>query len=53
MRKFSKLAGENFTLVEIEAALTEHKPAILFLVQGESSTGVVQPLEGVGALCSK
>lgn len=53
VRKFSKPAGDNFSLAEIKAALTEHKPAILFLVQGESSTGVVQPLDGVGALCSK
>ena len=49
----SKPIGENFSLADIEAALEEHKPAILFLVQGESSTGVVQPLEGVGSLCSR
>lgn len=53
MRTFSKPAGENFSLAEIEAALSQHKPAILFLVQGESSTGVVQPIEGVGALTLK
>jgi len=53
VRTFSKPAGENFSLEEIEAALVQHKPAILFLVQGESSTGVVQPIEGVGALTLK
>jgi len=53
VRTFSKPPGQNFSLNDIEAALLEHKPAILFLVQGESSTGVVQPLDGVGALCTK
>nr|CAG4641538.1 EOG090X02WG [Eurycercus lamellatus] len=53
VRTFSKPAGENFSLDEIEAALVLHKPVLLFLVQGESSTGVVQPLEGVGSLCVK
>lgn len=52
-RTFSKPAGENFTLAEIESALKEHKPAFVFMVQGESSSGVVQPFEGVGALCHK
>jgi len=52
-RTFSKPAGQCFSLGDIEAAVAEQKPAILFLVQGESSTGVVQPLEGVGAICAK
>jgi len=52
-RTFSRPAGENFTLADVEAALEEHKPEIIFMVQGESSVGVVQPLEGVGALCQK
>ncbi|XP_046650671.1 alanine--glyoxylate aminotransferase-like [Daphnia pulicaria] len=49
----TKVAGENFSLADIEAALLQHKPAVLFLAQGESSTGVVQPIEGFGALCTK
>ncbi|KAK4023801.1 hypothetical protein OUZ56_009200 [Daphnia magna] len=53
VRTLTKTAGENFKMGEIEAALVQHKPAIFFLAQGESSTGVVQPIEGVGALCSK
>jgi alanine-glyoxylate transaminase/serine-glyoxylate transaminase/serine-pyruvate transaminase len=53
VRTVTKSAGENFNLNEIETALVEHKPTLLFLAQGESSTGVVQPVEGVGALCSK
>lgn len=51
VRTISKPAGENFSLDDIEAALAQHKPALLFLAQGESSTGVVQHIEGVGALC--
>lgn len=31
--------------------MTEHKPAVLFLCQGESSTGVHQNLAGLGDLC--
>ncbi|XP_037797258.1 LOW QUALITY PROTEIN: serine--pyruvate aminotransferase-like [Penaeus monodon] len=45
--------GDTFTLEELDAALAQHKPAVLFMVQGESSTGVLQPLEGAGALCRK
>lgn len=52
-RTFSKPAGENFSLTGIEKALEEHKPAFIFMVQGESSSGVVQPFEGVGELCHK
>ena len=32
-------AGSTFSIAELKAAVKEHKPAILFLVQGESSTG--------------
>ncbi|XP_068248400.1 alanine--glyoxylate aminotransferase isoform X1 [Palaemon carinicauda] len=48
-----KPAGEVFTLEELEAGLKKHTPAVLFVVQGESSTGALQPLQGVGALCRK
>ncbi|XP_055587586.1 alanine--glyoxylate aminotransferase [Uranotaenia lowii] len=46
----SKL-GQSLSLEEIRSALLLHKPSLLFLTQGESSTGVLQGLEGVGALC--
>lgn len=36
---------------EIEAALDEHKPNVFFITHGESSTGVLQNLEGIGKLC--
>merc|ERR1719336_1777746 len=44
-------AGTNFTLAQLTAGVKEHKPDLLFVTHGESSTGVVQPLEGVGAMC--
>ncbi|XP_049278987.1 alanine--glyoxylate aminotransferase [Anopheles funestus] len=44
-------SGSSLTLVEIRKALETHRPSVLFLTQGDSSTGVLQGLEGVGALC--
>ncbi|GBF98320.1 alanine-glyoxylate transaminase [Raphidocelis subcapitata] len=35
-------AGRTFSTAELKAALTQHRPAVLFLVQGESSTGAHQ-----------
>jgi alanine-glyoxylate transaminase/serine-glyoxylate transaminase/serine-pyruvate transaminase len=43
--------GEAFTLEELETALKEHRPAILAMVHAETSTGVCQPIEGIGDLC--
>ncbi|WP_233133810.1 alanine--glyoxylate aminotransferase family protein [Synechococcus sp. BO 8801] len=43
--------GESFDLAELEAALTAHKPTILAMVHAETSTGVCQPMEGIGDLC--
>ncbi|XP_076057048.1 alanine-glyoxylate aminotransferase isoform X2 [Oratosquilla oratoria] len=53
VRVTKKPPGENFSLMELDLALAEHKPLVLFVVQGESSTGVLQPLEGIGSLCQK
>ncbi|NXQ31504.1 SPYA protein, partial [Alaudala cheleensis] len=33
--------------------LVQHKPLVLFITHGESSTGVLQPLEGLGQLCHR
>jgi len=43
--------GEAFNLEEIEAALKQHRPAILAMVHAETSTGICQPMDGVGDLC--
>lgn len=34
-------------------ALAQHKPVLLFLTHGESSSGVLQPLDGYGDLCRR
>ncbi|KXZ49207.1 hypothetical protein GPECTOR_22g797 [Gonium pectorale] len=44
-------AGQTFSYETLKATLLEHKPAVLFLCQGESSTGTHQSLAGVGELC--
>lgn len=33
--------------------LVQHKPLVLFITHGESSSGVLQPLEGLGKLCHR
>ena len=43
--------GEAFTLEEIEAGVKKYKPAILAMVHAETSTGICQPMEGIGDLC--
>ncbi len=45
--------GQAFSLDEIEEALVLHRPAILAMVHAETSTGVLQPMEGIGDLCRK
>lgn len=45
--------GYGLTLEQIEEALEKNRPVLFFVVQGDSSTGVLQPLEGVGELCRK
>ena len=51
VRVIEKPWGEAFTLDELSTALKQHKPAILAMVHAETSTGVCQPMEGVGYLC--
>lgn len=45
--------GTVFTPSEIEAALIEHRPKLLAIVHGDTSTTVAQPLEELGALAAK
>jgi alanine-glyoxylate transaminase/serine-glyoxylate transaminase/serine-pyruvate transaminase len=44
--------GEAFSLEELTAALEQHRPAVLAIVHAETSTGVCQPLAGLGAVCA-
>ncbi|KRT81480.1 hypothetical protein AMK59_5751, partial [Oryctes borbonicus] len=53
VRQIKAPAGDNFTLAAIEEGLVKYKPALLFIVQGESSTGCYQPVEGIGDLCHR
>ncbi|KAM4835945.1 alanine--glyoxylate aminotransferase [Thomomys bottae] len=48
-----KEPGGCYTLQEVEKGLAQHKPVLLFLTHGESSTGVMQPLDGFGELCHR
>ncbi|XP_027731492.1 serine--pyruvate aminotransferase [Vombatus ursinus] len=48
-----KVPGEYYTLQEVEKGLTQHKPVVFFLTHGESSTGILQPLDGYGDLCHR
>jgi len=45
--------GEVFTLEALEEAVREVRPALVALVQGDTSTTMLQPLEGVGAMCHR
>ena len=45
--------GEAFSLEEIEAGIKKYKPAILAMVHAETSTGICQPMEGIGDLCQE
>jgi alanine-glyoxylate transaminase/serine-glyoxylate transaminase/serine-pyruvate transaminase len=51
VRRMEKPWGQVFTREEIGEALEKNRPAILGLVHGETSTGALQPMEGVGKLC--
>ncbi|XP_058831580.1 3-hydroxykynurenine transaminase-like isoform X2 [Topomyia yanbarensis] len=40
-----------FPLADFRKAIEQHRPKCLFLVHGDSSSGVLQPLEGLGRIC--
>ena len=44
-------AGRAFTVDEVTAAINSHHAKLLFVCYGESSTGVLQPLAGLGDAC--
>ena len=54
VRNITVPAGTTFTLLEIEAALLANPGTkTVFLVHGESSTGTLQSLNGMGEACQK
>jgi len=51
IRKIVKPDGEVFTLEEIRTGIQEHKPKLVWLCHAETSTGTLQPMDGIGDLC--
>jgi len=45
--------GESFSYEEIKYEIETKKPAIFAIVHAETSSGVLQPLNGIGDLCRK
>ncbi|KAJ8918576.1 hypothetical protein NQ315_013081 [Exocentrus adspersus] len=45
--------GEVYSFEELEREIIKHKPVTLFMTHGESSSGVLQPLDGLGDICHK
>ena len=45
--------GTVFTPDEIEDAIKKHKPRVLAVVHGDTSTTMAQPLDEIGAICRK
>jgi alanine-glyoxylate transaminase/serine-glyoxylate transaminase/serine-pyruvate transaminase len=45
--------GEAFSFEAIEQAFETHRPDIFAMVHAETSTGVCQPMDGIGELCHR
>lgn len=45
--------GEVFKPEQIEAAIQKIRPKVLALVQGDTSTTMLQPLEDIGEICTR
>ncbi|NXE03799.1 SPYA protein, partial [Lophotis ruficrista] len=45
--------GDSHLPLCFTQGLVQHKPSVLFITHGESSTGVLQSLEGLGDLCHR
>jgi len=54
VKRIEKSWGDVFTQEEVEAALAANKPVKLFaLIHAETSTGALQPLEGMGEIAHR
>lgn len=51
VRLIEKLPGEQVTLQEAREHFSKHRPSVFFIAHGESSTGMMQSLDGFGDLC--
>lgn len=45
--------NETFSLRHLEVELKKHRPTALFVTHGDSSTGTVQNLNGLGDICHR
>jgi len=43
--------GEVFSTEEVADAIRQHKPRVVAMIHGDTSTTTAQPLEGLGAVC--
>lgn len=46
-------SDDIITLKRLADYFEVHRPKVLFVTHGDSSTGVLQPIEGIGKLCRK
>jgi alanine-glyoxylate transaminase/serine-glyoxylate transaminase/serine-pyruvate transaminase len=53
VKQLRKKIDQVFSLEKLEEGLKEHTPTVLFVAHGETTTGTLQPLEGIGSLCHK
>ena len=51
VRRMEKPWGDVFSVEEIAQGLKNHRPRILGLIHAETSTGALQPMEGIGKMC--
>ncbi|EFA86772.1 serine-pyruvate transaminase [Heterostelium album PN500] len=51
--KVDRKWGTWFSLDDVRDALVKHKPSLLTMVFGETSTGVKQAMAGIGQLCKE
>ncbi|KAL1491378.1 hypothetical protein ABEB36_011985 [Hypothenemus hampei] len=45
--------GDTFSIITIDNAIQTFRPKLLFIIHGETSTGVCQPLEGIGEITKR
>lgn len=53
VRAIESKMGTAFKYEQIQAHVESHKPKILFVCHGDSSTGVLQNLDRLGDLCRR
>lgn len=51
VKTIKKLPGEQVSLLEAREQFKLHRPSVFFIAHGESSTGMLQSLDGFGDLC--